>query len=117
MMWCLGILVLVATTIILKSYANVSHSSLTVRGNNEISHSHDRLIYPCGEINTMTDAEVQRYSDYIVALIQSRVFQNLNVVALLTTSSQQNFFLLVISISSVLCLRGWKELSLLVVRV
>lgn len=67
--------------------------SLTVRGNKEISHSHDGLIYPCGEINTLTDAEVQCYlSDHIVALIQSQVFQNLNVVALLATSSQQNFF-------------------------
>lgn len=91
--------------------------SLTVRGNNEISHSQDRLIYPCGEVNTMMDAEVQCYSDYIVALIQSKVFLNLNVVALLTTSSQQNFFPLVISISIAMCLRGWEELSLLVVRV
>lgn len=88
--------------------------SLTVRGNNEISH---RLIYPCGEINTMTDAEVQCYSDYIVALKQSKVFPNLNVVALLTTSSQQNFFPLVISISIAMCLRGWGEPSLLVDRV
>lgn len=91
--------------------------SLTVRGKNEISHSQDKLIYPRGEINTMTDAEVQCYSDYNFALIQSKVSQNLNAVALLTTSSQQNFFPLVISISTALCLRGWEELSLLFVHV